>query len=114
MKYSRCIVRKIYFHVIEKLVDCKTFVQGNFLFSDPNLPKECGKCKAAVHIQSATASNFMSRAGLLIIRQHANERNSFLFLGGQRVHTMQARNVIQRGAISIMQHASVMQIETRV
>lgn len=87
---------------------------GNFLFSDPNLPKECGKCKAAVHIQSATASNFMSRAGLLIIRQHANERNSFLFLGGQRVHTMQARNVIQRGAISIMQRASVMQIETRV
>lgn len=90
------------------------FVRSNFLFSDPNLPKECGKCKAAVHIQSATASNFMSRAGLLIIRQHANERNSFLFLGGQHVHTMQARNVIQREAISIMQRASVMQIETRV
>lgn len=26
--------------------------------------------------------NYMSRADLLIIRQHANERNSFLFLGG--------------------------------
>lgn len=46
MKYSRYIVKK-------DLLSCngKTYgpysCEDNFLFSDPNLPKECGKCKAS-------------------------------------------------------------------
>lgn len=60
----------------------------------------------------------MSRTGPLIIRRRANERNSFLFRHESvvaRVHTPKGlHNVIQRRAISIIQHASVMQIETCV